>query len=641
MNYLIQTSNSLRLIWLLGLSLSTVFSLSAQKANNLSNEEQVNAILKRANYNITRNTKLAQCQLDSTAVLIKNKSGISVATHANAHVTQGNLYKYVAKYDLAQQNYLEGIKLYEKIQDNAEIAKVNVNIAALFMELKQFEKAKEVALKAIALQRQLKQNKNLSKSLSLLAGIYFNTDQADKVLPTLSEAIQCAKDANAQDQLVALYTNKIQTFFKFKQPEKAAEDIDALEALSIKIDNKRGLANAQFYKGYVAKTQGKYAEANTYYEQSAVYFENNHDFYRLLDIYEAISINSYLMGDYKKACDIKSSVVALTDSTFSERQQKMMNEMSVKYETEKKEAQLQQQRSALELASLREKQAQLEAIESAQAMKATEWELSNSEARNRQAQLEAERDEAQIAMQQDLINSAKQRQTLLLIGFAIFAVLLGLLLWQFAAARRANKELAKSNNRIELMMRELHHRVKNNLQMVSSLFRLQARRMADENTATVLREGQARVEAMSILHQQLYQNEAVTDINLQVYLEALVDKLQYAFGFSNRPFSYTLNVEPSNIDVDKALPIGLIVNELLTNSFKYAFANVEQPKIHLEIRPNYLHYSDNGVGLPANFNPQQVNSFGMRLITSFSQQLNGKYEFWNETGLNFKLNWKL
>lgn len=270
----------------------------------------------------------------------------------------------------------------------------------------------------------------------------------------------------------------------------------------------------------------------------------------------------------------------------------------------------------------------------------------NKTVQNLQTRYETEKKEARITAQQaDLTRSTKEKW-MLGAGLVLLAGLAGLFWQQRHKTQVANLELAVSNEEIQLknqkldlLMRELHHRVKNNLQLVSSLLRLQSRQINDEGASAAIKAGQLRVEAMSLIHQRLYREEGITLVNMQEFTIDLVEKIAFAFGHSMETFSQEIDFHPADLDVDKAMPISLILNELLTNSFKYAFAQTPHPAIRISLRALgeklRLHYADNGAGLPAE--AARSSAFGSKLITSLSGQLDGEPRQWNEGGANFEL----
>jgi len=197
----------------------------------------------------------------------------------------------------------------------------------------------------------------------------------------------------------------------------------------------------------------------------------------------------------------------------------------------------------------------------------------------------------------------------------------------------------------ETLLREIHHRVKNNLQIISSLLNIQAEKVNDKNVISSIQEGQSRVQAMSLIHQNLYQSENLNNVEIENYLKQLVEYLSNMFTGKDR--SISVNVEAKNIrfDVDTAIPLGLIVNELVSNAYKYAFEKKPGGQITIEIRPvdsaNYqLRVADDGVGLPLAFNPEKSNSLGLKLVKLLSKQLKGSFTFESLQGACFLVQFK-
>jgi two-component sensor histidine kinase len=189
----------------------------------------------------------------------------------------------------------------------------------------------------------------------------------------------------------------------------------------------------------------------------------------------------------------------------------------------------------------------------------------------------------------------------------------------------------------ELLLKELHHRVKNNLQTITSIMRLQSRKVTDPSVSAIISESRSRLEAMSMIHQQLYRTDNVKIINIRFFIDDLIEKIKFTYGFHNTPLDVQIDIENENLDVDMALPLGLILNELLTNSCKYAYPSVPEPSMRILIDKNRFYYTDNGCGLPPNFEIEKSDSFGMHLIVTLAQQLRTKYRFYNDNGLAFEM----
>jgi two-component sensor histidine kinase len=260
----------------------------------------------------------------------------------------------------------------------------------------------------------------------------------------------------------------------------------------------------------------------------------------------------------------------------------------------------------------------------------------------------------QSAQKQARITLLAQRNTQqqrlvggLLAGLTLVGGLLGLVLRQRGQLRRANHQLRTTNQtvseqaqRLATLLQELHHRVKNNLATVASLLRLQSTRLTDATAQRAVQESRQRVEAMSLIHQRLYQGQEVTQVDMHAYLLDLTDGLLRAYGQAPHAVDLILQVPNPALDVDVAIPLGLLVNELVTNSLKHAVPHVAHPQLRVR-----LHYSpaegltleveDNGPG----FDPAQVSptSFGRRLIAVLSEQLGGSWQQGNRPGASYRL----
>lgn len=232
---------------------------------------------------------------------------------------------------------------------------------------------------------------------------------------------------------------------------------------------------------------------------------------------------------------------------------------------------------------------------------------------------------------------AKDEQINVVILSLIFALLaFGGLVYAYWKSIKNQRLIAEQKNIIEnsltekdSLLKEIHHRVKNNLQMVSSLLSLQTKNTRSKAAIVALEEGKSRVKAMALIHQKLYQNDDLSVIEMQGYIESLINSVQSVYKKGGHNISITIDAEGTELDIDRAIPFGLILNELVSNSFKYAFPESdENGKIYIHLRKNgeqgYFEYSDNGVGLPEDTDERTHSSMGLRLINRLVNQLQSK-----------------
>ncbi|MEG5171387.1 PAS domain S-box protein [Microcoleus sp. B3-D7] len=197
----------------------------------------------------------------------------------------------------------------------------------------------------------------------------------------------------------------------------------------------------------------------------------------------------------------------------------------------------------------------------------------------------------------------------------------------------------------EVLIKEIHHRVKNNMQVISSLLQLQAQYIEDEPTLALFEESQTRIHSMALIHEQLYQSEHLDRIDLPPYVENLVANLYQSFGCGNTAIKFNLNLDPIYLNIETAIPCGLIINEVVSNSLKYAFSQSLAGEINIEF--NELTYQqlqliiqDNGSGFPAGFDAGNAETLGLRLVRMLSDQLEASIAIDSQCGTCYTLIFK-
>lgn len=214
---------------------------------------------------------------------------------------------------------------------------------------------------------------------------------------------------------------------------------------------------------------------------------------------------------------------------------------------------------------------------------------------------------------------------------------------QKQTAEKNNVTLQKLLDEKEILFKEIHHRVKNNLQIISSLLNLQSNAVSDKTTVEVLKQSQSRINTMAILHNKLYQTEDFTNVSIEEYLKLMLHSISDSFGSENCKIEFEIHADADiELNIDMAIPFGLILNELTTNSFKHAFEGKSTGKIYvLFTKMNtgtfQFIYKDNGVGLPENYDENLTQSLGLELIEMLVQQLNGSMKMKNDNGAHFEI----
>ncbi len=206
--------------------------------------------------------------------------------------------------------------------------------------------------------------------------------------------------------------------------------------------------------------------------------------------------------------------------------------------------------------------------------------------------------------------------------------------------RQAEERIKASLEEKVVLLKEIHHRVKNNLQIISSLLNLQSDYLEDDRSLNIFKVSQNRIESMALIHEKLYQSKDLARINFAEYVQDLVDSLLSSYEIDSSRISAKLDLDDSLLSLDAAIPCGLIINELVLNSLKHAFP-IKKGDICITFSKNKnaftLLVSDNGVGFPAELDFQNTKSLGLQLVNALTSQLKGTLELNKDNGVEFKL----
>ena len=271
---------------------------------------------------------------------------------------------------------------------------------------------------------------------------------------------------------------------------------------------------------------------------------------------------------------------------------------------------------------------------------------------------EVEQKNEQIANQKVLVLKAesrtklqKSKQRFLMIGlFLMFAIVLNLLWNRYQKKKSSknlkekNKQIAAQNNTIEkalvekeTLLKEIHHRVKNNLQLISGILELQSSKINDDAVNEIMKQGQNRIKSMALIHQQLYESEDLGKIDFRKYVTQLTNDITVMVNDPNKDIDIVLDIIDFSLDINTAVPMGLIINELVLNAFKHGFLNIEKGTLTiclqaLEDEYYQLTVSDNGIGFQKDYEFDKADSLGLRLVKGLSRQIGGNCEFKNGSG---------
>ncbi|HOV15512.1 MAG TPA: histidine kinase dimerization/phosphoacceptor domain -containing protein, partial [Spirochaetota bacterium] len=224
----------------------------------------------------------------------------------------------------------------------------------------------------------------------------------------------------------------------------------------------------------------------------------------------------------------------------------------------------------------------------------------------------------------------------------------GLLYWDgvefdITDIKTSEQRIKEALSEKEALLRELYHRTKNNMNVIISFLKLQSNRIDDKKTVEILNDAILRIYAMSLVHQKLYSSKNLSKIILKDYIEELVKQISFYFNVISGKVKTVYDIDDVEVVIDVAIPLGMVINEMITNSLKYAFNNMDSGIISIKIKKEtdeniIIEISDNGVGLAHDFDIKNSNTLGLSIIFNIIEsQLNGTISYKNENGLKYTI----
>jgi len=452
------------------------------------------------------------------------------------------------------------------------------NMAIIFRTQENHEKALEYFRRSHEIEESKGNTDGIAASLVNIAITYDKLGRRDTVPDLLKQALELTKDPSvslhASINLGNFYSgsgrnDSAMAFYQLALP--IAEESEDLASVCV---SRIGMAEIMMEEALFKSAESEYNKALEIAERI------NYSTYNMR-IHRGLSSLYQSQGNHLRALDELEKYISAREEVLNEEKLRLSNELERKYESERKEREI----AELELAAI----------------------------------------EQNLLAQQSL----NQRRLLFLLAALLFFVL-AFVTYRFinqrkvaALLRKKNVTIADALSERELLLREIHHRVKNNLQIVSSILSIQGRNVQDENARHALSESKNRVRSMAMIHQFLYSDHNLAAIDMSEYIPNLCRKLFEAYKVDHDRIELRIDVEPIAIDIDTAIPLGLVINELITNSLKYAFDPAEEGYIMVTFKEKgdklVLMVKDNGRGLSGE--DRSEASFGMKLIDAFKEKL--------------------
>jgi two-component sensor histidine kinase len=603
----------------------------------------------------------------------------------------GAIYDELGDITTSEQLYLEAIRLLKQTE-YPEIYEAYLCLHDLYYYKGDLDKAVYYSLEAIksAERYKVKDIRHFflydgnSSSLSLKAARNVADSYMDCIIikNTAQEMIKAGKSKEALDLLLTtinrapnypplenlFYTEALDICYASMGRYVEAEQQYLQMMTYVPALKKQFAAIAPYTVGKFYYETGQYAKAVPYLYE---YLRYPREFTALTGVSEAhlllYRIDS-TRQDHSSALQHFRQYKGLTDSLFSATKSRQIAELKVQYDIEKKDQTLLLQQKDIELLtkqkllqqSLAEQKGK-DVLLKQQSIDLLKQQQSLQEMVSNKQQRELERKEKELGLQEEnigLLHNKEQLQEsqlrqanfikkMTIAGILLLLVIVGLLYNQYRIKHRNNRRISEQNDELhklleekEWLLKEVHHRVKNNLQVVLSLLQSQSVYLKDEALAAV-HVSQHRVQAMSLIHQKLYQTDNVSTINMDTYIPELVDYLKDSFLTRTR-IVFVMDIAPVALDVTQAVPLGLIINEAVTNIFKHAFPDRERGQVRISLQSLneedlMLEISDNGTGLPANASDMPRNSLGLNLMKGLCRDFNGRYTIESYNGTHIQV----
>ncbi|MFK7921787.1 MAG: tetratricopeptide repeat protein [Bacteroidia bacterium] len=504
------------------------------------------------------------------------------------------IYERKGNYTRAIEEYLKALAIFEEKEYIAGSAAVYANLGVIYLRQQSYEEAITHCQHSLRLKREIGDTYGIAINLNTLAEVYLSLEQIDSAIHYSQESLAINTqiedpkgEATSHSQLGRIYLQDQQ----FREAE-----IHLLKGykLSQSVGDQILQGNTAIKLAQIRQRSGDSDQAYSYLEEALQLAKKTGGRELLREAYAAFYQYYRAKKDFR-AFEYQDRYQLLNDSLRNDSivQAFTRREMQFEFAIEKNDIALAQAQKELEFS-------------------------------------------------QEL-----KRQRLLgwfaVLGAVALAVIL-LLLWRsYRLKQKTNQQLNAQNETIqqsleerEILLKEIHHRVKNNLQIISSLLGLQSRSIDDPSALEAIAESRNRVQSMALIHQNLYQDETLAEISLPNYISQLSHSLLKSYQLSSQEIDLKQDVADISLDVDLLIPLGLILNELISNALKHAFAERQHGQIDIQIQQLaaqlQIQVTDNGAGLPDDFERKSQQSLGFKLVRSFVKKMNGSLKINTQSG---------
>ena len=613
---------------------------------------------------------LARTSKKNNELACKKYLGTALYNSTNYLIPRGKFIDVI-------KNAEEAILYFKEIEDGEGEAKSLANIAYAYQRLGEFEKALNYNFKSAAMKETLGSKRSLSSSYNNIGFVYKGMGDIENALKYYFKSLEIREEIGYKKGIAVCLNNIGDLYFQQGEYDLALNSMNRALDIRREINDVRGEAISLNNIGYVYVKQGKLEEGEENYKAAIKILTELEEKDAMVTMVKNIGKLQEEQGkfieaeqNFLKSLAISSSTQAKPDisnamislSRFYFRQNQLNKAKSYAQQSLKMAKEAQDPyaiRSANEtLHRLAKKNGNFAAaLNYYEEYITLRDSLNNNETEKtmlkQKAEFEQQQQEKEIVLlkkDKELLakeNTIKEVQlnrnkTLTILSLVLLALSLVLIFFVLKSNRRKriiNGLLREQNEVKSNIIKEIHHRVKNNLQVVNSLLRRQAKDIEDEKVVELFKTAQSRVVSMAILHEKMYNTDQLNQVDAKEHIEQLVDDIVKAYKI-NIDIDTIYDMAPLPLKMQTLVPLGLIINELITNSLKYAFSGTDKGAIYVSLKKEddktELIIGDDGVGIEEHENLAS-DRMGTRIVQTFVRQLEGTIELLDRPGTFFKL----
>ncbi|MBS1782865.1 MAG: sensor histidine kinase [Bacteroidetes bacterium] len=471
--------------------------------------------------------------------------------------------------------------------DTGNMARVSTTLSEAYFAISDFEKTIKLRNQAVALLKN-SQDKSLLKDIyTQLAVAYNENEQYDSAIIACYHALQSPQRTTSDDAYT--YDFLADAYLGLRKNDSALRYLDLSKRATLEISDPINMLNIlSSYVVYYNSTK-QFSQAITATD-SAFALSERHQIMALLPAFWKMRSTAFEgLNDFKNALIAERIADSLNRRNSGEEAQQKMVELDKKYQAADKENTIRH-----------------------------------------------------LTKEAQLNQKLTQSIATVLVVTMLFLIAGG---WQYYRQRKAKRVIIHQAEKVQFLMKEIHHRVKNNLQVVSSLINLQLRSVHDPNVHDILVDTQTRIQSIGLIHQRLYQTGEIEQVNLHLYFTQLLESLKVVYQNPNQKAKYLLSIPAILLDLDTAIPLALVLTELVSNSFKHAKIECGNPieisiSIHAITDAFQLDYGDNGKPI-SDIVDKNENSVGLTIVKLMTKQMSGQFVQLNPARAIYKLTFKL